>query len=46
MKRGIKPKWEVFSPTHIVQDVAILTAVGFGMIAVGLTAGPAAIARS
>lgn len=21
-KRGIKPEWEVFSPTHIVQDVA------------------------
>lgn len=28
-KRGIKPEWEVFSPTHIVQDVATLTAAGF-----------------
>jgi 3-keto-5-aminohexanoate cleavage enzyme len=28
-KRGIKPEWEVFSPTHIVQDVAALTAAGF-----------------
>jgi len=27
--RGIKPEWEVFSPTHIVQDVAALTAAGF-----------------
>jgi uncharacterized protein (DUF849 family) len=26
--RGIKPEWEVFSPTHIVQDVAALTAAG------------------
>jgi uncharacterized protein (DUF849 family) len=24
-RRGIKPEWEVFSPTHIVQDVATLT---------------------
>ena len=28
-KRGIKPEWEVFSPTHIVQDLATLTAAGF-----------------
>src|SRR5258708_1918560 len=28
-KRGIKPEWEVFSPTHIVQEVATLTAAGF-----------------
>jgi len=28
-KRGIKPEWEVFSPTHIVQDVATLIAAGF-----------------
>ena len=28
-KRGIKPEWEVFSPSHIVQDVAALTAAGF-----------------
>ncbi|WP_042876018.1 3-keto-5-aminohexanoate cleavage protein [Cupriavidus necator] len=28
-RRGIKPEWEVFSPTHIVQDVAALTAAGF-----------------
>jgi 3-keto-5-aminohexanoate cleavage enzyme len=28
-RRGIKPEWEVFSPTHIVQDVATLTAAGF-----------------
>ena len=27
--RGIKPEWEVFSPSHIVQDVATLTAAGF-----------------
>ena len=27
-KRGIKPEWEVFSPTHIVQDVAALTSAG------------------
>lgn len=27
--RGIKPEWEVFSPTHIVQDVATLTEAGF-----------------
>lgn len=27
-KRGIKPEWEVFSPTHIVQDVAALIAAG------------------
>ena len=26
--RGIKPEWEVFSPTHIVQDVATLVAEG------------------
>jgi uncharacterized protein (DUF849 family) len=26
--RGIKPEWEVFSPTHIVQEVARLTAAG------------------
>ena len=26
--RGIKPEWEVFSPTHIVQDVANLVAEG------------------
>ena len=26
--RGIKPEWEVFSPTHIVQDVAALTSAG------------------
>ncbi len=26
--RGIKPEWEVFSPSHIVQDVATLTAAG------------------
>ena len=25
-RRGIKPEWEVFSPSHIVQDVATLTA--------------------
>jgi 3-keto-5-aminohexanoate cleavage enzyme len=25
---GIKPEWEVFSPTHILQDVAELTAAG------------------
>ncbi|KJK22555.1 3-keto-5-aminohexanoate cleavage protein [Burkholderiaceae bacterium 16] len=28
-RRGIKPEWEVFSPTHIVQEVAALTAAGF-----------------
>lgn len=28
-KRGIKPEWEVFSPTHIVQDTATLIAEGF-----------------
>jgi uncharacterized protein (DUF849 family) len=27
-KRGIKPEWEVFSPTHIVQDVTMLTSAG------------------
>jgi len=27
--RGIKPEWEVFSPSHIVQDLATLTAAGF-----------------
>ena len=27
--RGIKPEWEVFSPTHIVQDVITLVAEGF-----------------
>lgn len=26
--RGIKPEWEVFGPTHIVQDVAALTSAG------------------
>src|SRR6516162_4817083 len=26
--RGIKTEWEVFSPTHIVQDVATLVAEG------------------
>ena len=26
--RGIKPEWEVFSPTHIVQDVSNLVAEG------------------
>jgi 3-keto-5-aminohexanoate cleavage enzyme len=28
-ERGIKPEWEVFSPTHIVQDVSSLIAEGF-----------------
>ncbi|MBC2669293.1 3-keto-5-aminohexanoate cleavage protein [Novosphingobium piscinae] len=28
-EKGIKPEWEVFSPTHIVQDVTTLTAAGF-----------------
>lgn len=28
-ERGVKPEWEVFSPTHIVQDVATLTEEGF-----------------
>ena len=28
-ERGIKPEWEVFSPTHIVQDVSTLIAEGF-----------------
>jgi len=28
-KRGIKPEWEVFSPTHIVQDVTTLIEEGF-----------------
>jgi uncharacterized protein (DUF849 family) len=27
-KRGIKPEWEVFSPTHIVQDVSTLIQLG------------------
>ncbi|HVW71473.1 MAG TPA: 3-keto-5-aminohexanoate cleavage protein [Steroidobacteraceae bacterium] len=27
-ERGIKPEWEVFSPTHIVQDVTTLTQSG------------------
>ena len=27
-KRGIKPEWEVFSPTHIVQDVNTLIQLG------------------
>src|SRR5260221_9731749 len=27
-QRGIKPEWEVFSPTHILQDVATLLAEG------------------
>lgn len=27
-ERGIKPEWEVFSPTHIVQDVATLIGEG------------------
>jgi 3-keto-5-aminohexanoate cleavage enzyme len=27
-KRGIKPEWEVFSPTHILQDVTTLLAEG------------------
>ena len=27
-KRGIKPEWEVFSPTHIVQDVTTLIEAG------------------
>jgi uncharacterized protein (DUF849 family) len=27
--RGIKPEWEVFSPTHIVQDVTTLIEAGF-----------------
>jgi uncharacterized protein (DUF849 family) len=27
-KRGIKPEWEVFSPTHIVQDVTTLISAG------------------
>jgi 3-keto-5-aminohexanoate cleavage enzyme len=27
--RGIKPEWEVFTHSHIVQDVATLTAEGF-----------------
>lgn len=27
-KRGIKPEWEVFSPTHLVQDVTSLIASG------------------
>lgn len=29
VERGIKPEWEVFSPTHIVQDMARLIAGGF-----------------
>jgi uncharacterized protein (DUF849 family) len=27
--RGIKPEWEVFSPSHIVQDVTTLAQAGF-----------------
>lgn len=27
-KRGIKPEWEVFSPTHILQDTNMLIAEG------------------
>lgn len=27
--KGIKPEWEVFSPTHIVQDVTTLIEAGF-----------------
>lgn len=27
--RGIKPEWEVFSPTHLVQDVTTLIEAGF-----------------
>ena len=27
-KRGIKPEWEVFSPTHIVQDATTLIQLG------------------
>lgn len=27
-ERGIKPEWEVFSPTHLVQDVATLIEAG------------------
>jgi uncharacterized protein (DUF849 family) len=27
-KRGIKPEWEVFSPTHIVQDATALIQMG------------------
>ncbi|HEX7913710.1 MAG TPA: 3-keto-5-aminohexanoate cleavage protein [Paraburkholderia sp.] len=27
-KRGIKPEWEVFSPTHIVQDATMLIQMG------------------
>jgi uncharacterized protein (DUF849 family) len=28
-ERGIKPEWEVFSPTHIMQDVSTLIEAGF-----------------
>ncbi len=28
MRRGIKPEWEAFSPTHLVQDIAQLTTAG------------------
>lgn len=28
-ERGIKPEWEVFSPTHIVQDTTALIEAGF-----------------
>nr|WP_034411751.1 3-keto-5-aminohexanoate cleavage protein [Derxia gummosa] len=28
-QRGIKPEWEVFSPTHILQDVTSLIEAGF-----------------
>jgi 3-keto-5-aminohexanoate cleavage enzyme len=27
--RGIKPEWEAFAPTHLVQDVATLVAAGY-----------------
>ena len=32
MARGIKPEWEVFSQSHIVQDVATLTAAGLDRV--------------
>ncbi len=28
-QKGIKPEWEVFSPTHVVQDTAALIAAGY-----------------
>ncbi|MFC4048239.1 3-keto-5-aminohexanoate cleavage protein [Actinomadura syzygii] len=28
-KRGIKPEWEAFNPSHLVREVARLTALGF-----------------